>query len=113
MSSTYRRSWVKARSSWRCTVQRNSSSFSSLQTEMPARKLRPIFEDLSPQQSYRLDVTLADFLPDTKAPLLLPPQTDPKPLPLPHHLVYFEPTKPPSDLLPDGTNPDQSPGEPF
>ncbi|KAK4997057.1 hypothetical protein LTR28_014094, partial [Elasticomyces elasticus] len=39
--------------------------------------------------------------------------TDPKPLPLPHHLVYFEPTKPPSDLLPDGTNPDQSPGEPF
>lgn len=34
-------------------------------------------------------------------------------MPIPHHLLYFEPTKPPSDLLPDGTNPDQSPGDPF
>lgn len=34
-------------------------------------------------------------------------------LPIPHHLLYFEPTKPQSALLHDGTNPDQSPGDPF
>jgi hydroxyacyl-ACP dehydratase HTD2-like protein with hotdog domain len=28
-------------------------------------------------------------------------------------LLYFEPAKPPSELLSDGTNPDQSPGHPF
>ena len=34
-------------------------------------------------------------------------------LPIPHHLIYFEPTKPASSMLPDGTNPDQSPGPPY
>lgn len=33
---------------------------------MTRRKLRPIFDDLTPQSSYRLDMSLADFLPDTK-----------------------------------------------
>ncbi|KAH0373217.1 phytanoyl-CoA dioxygenase family protein, partial [Aureobasidium melanogenum] len=47
------------------------------------------------------------------APLTPPAPNQPLPMPIPHHLLYFEPTKPPSDLLPDGTNPDHSPGEPF
>jgi len=33
---------------------------------MPLRKIQPIFDDLSPQQSYRLDMSLADYLPATK-----------------------------------------------
>ncbi|EMC96905.1 hypothetical protein BAUCODRAFT_68521 [Baudoinia panamericana UAMH 10762] len=80
---------------------------------MRERAIQPIFDDLTPQSSYRLDTTLADFLPDTKPPQVLPPPTPPQVLPIPHHLIYFEPTKPQSAMLPDGTNPDQSPGEPF
>lgn len=82
---------------------------------MRARKIAPIFDDLSPQPSYRLDMSLADFLPSPTPPPVLPPTNagEPTPLPIPHHLVYFEPTKPSSVMLPDGTNPDQSPGEPF
>lgn len=80
---------------------------------MRARKIRPIFDDLTPQYSFRLDTALADFLPDTSAPQILAAPAKRLPLPIPHHLLYFEPSKPPSDLLPDGTNPDQSPGEPF
>jgi hypothetical protein len=42
------------------------SSLAHLQHEMPLRKIQPIFDDLSPQQSYRLDMSLADYLPATK-----------------------------------------------
>ncbi len=80
---------------------------------MKARKIPTIFDDLAPQSSYRLNITLADFLPDANPPTILPPTTDPSLLPIPHHLIYFEPTKPSSVMLADGTNPDQSPGEPF
>ncbi|THY07202.1 hypothetical protein D6D03_01841 [Aureobasidium pullulans] len=89
------------------------SSYSHLKADMTARKIRPVFDDLTPQNSFRLNVSLADFLPNTRAPLTPPAPNDPLPLPIPHHLLYFEPTKPPSDLLPDGTNPDHSPGDPF
>ncbi|KAK5119930.1 hypothetical protein LTR85_007006 [Meristemomyces frigidus] len=89
------------------------SSFSHLEKEMKERKIQPIFDDLTPQSSYRLDTTLADFLPDTHPPAVLPPTSSPSVLPIPHHLIYFEPTKPQSAMLADGTNPDQSPGEPF
>jgi hydroxyacyl-ACP dehydratase HTD2-like protein with hotdog domain len=80
---------------------------------MKARKISPIFDDLTPMPSYRLATTLADFLPDTNPPAVLPPTTDPSPLPAAHHLIYLEPTKRQRDTLPDGTNPDQSPGPPF
>ena len=80
---------------------------------MKARKIQPIFNDLTPHQSFRLDVTLADFLPKSTAPTILPSTQSSAPLPIPHHLVYFEPTKPSSVMLADGTNPDQSPGDPF
>nr|POF18007.1 mesaconyl-c(4)-coa hydratase [Quercus suber] len=88
-----------------------SSSFLHLEQEMKQRKIQPIFDDLTPQQSYRLDVTLSDFLPDTNPPTLLP--LPGQQLPIPHHMIYFEPTKRANQMLADGTNPDQSPGEPF
>lgn len=79
---------------------------------MKARKIPPIFDDLTPQSSFRLDTTLCDFLPP--APNFPSPVPAPsKTLPIPHHLIYHEPTKPSSVMLADGTNPDQSPGEPF
>ena len=37
----------------------------------------------------------------------------PSALPQGHHLIYFSPQVPSSKLLPDGTDPLQSPGEPF
>lgn len=80
---------------------------------MTERKIAPIFDDLTPQPSYRLSMTLADLLPDTHPPSVLPPTDPPTVLPIPHHLVYFEPTKRASAMLADGTNPDQSPGDPF
>ena len=81
---------------------------------MKGRKITPIFDDLTPQSSYRLSTTLCDFLPGSPPAPTLPPTTpQPNNLPIPHHLVYFEPTKPASVMLADGTNPDQSPGEPF
>ncbi|KAF2720525.1 hypothetical protein K431DRAFT_339286 [Polychaeton citri CBS 116435] len=93
--------------------RRWQSSFQHLQDELPRRNIQPIFDDLTPNSSYRLDVTLADFLPATNPPPLLPSTKNPAPLPVPHHLIYFEPTKRSSEMLPDGTNPDQSPGDPF
>lgn len=94
---------------------RSQSTFTHLEKILPERAIAPIFDDLSPQPSHRLSTTLADFLPNTPPPAVPPSiSTSPSPhLPLPYHLVYFEPTKPASALLPDGTNPDQSPGEPF
>jgi len=80
---------------------------------MKQRKIQPIFDDLAPQSSYRLDMTLADWLPETNPPAVLPATNPPSILPIPHHLIYFEPTKRQSVMLADGTNPDQSPGEPF
>jgi len=94
---------------------RPQSTFTHLEKSLPERAIAPIFDDLSPQPNHRLSTTLADFLPSTPPPSVLPSTTTSPPplLPLSHHLVYFEPTKPSSALLPDGTNPDQSPGEPF
>nr|OQO18148.1 hypothetical protein B0A51_15394 [Rachicladosporium sp. CCFEE 5018] len=94
-------------------LRRQQSTFADLQHSMTTRKIAPIFEDLSPQTSHRLAITLADYLPSTTPPSTLAPTDPAQILPIPHHLIYFEPTKPSSEMLPDGTNPDQSPGPPF
>ncbi|KAK0285611.1 hypothetical protein LTR35_004951 [Friedmanniomyces endolithicus] len=88
-------------------------TLTNLEKSMRERQIPPIFDDLTPQPSYRLHTTLADFLPSTPPPAVLPPTNPPSSLPIPHHLIYFEPTKPASTMLADGTNPDQSPGGPF
>jgi alpha-D-ribose 1-methylphosphonate 5-triphosphate diphosphatase PhnM len=33
---------------------------------MTTRKIRPVFDDLTSQNSFRLNVSLADFLPNTR-----------------------------------------------
>ncbi|KAF2158125.1 hypothetical protein K461DRAFT_290373 [Myriangium duriaei CBS 260.36] len=93
--------------------RRCQSSFSHLDAELRARKIRPIFEDMTPLSSYRLGITMNEFLPSVPTPRLLPPATKADILPIPHHLVYFETSLPPSELLDDGTNPVHSPGKPF
>ncbi|KAK4570060.1 hypothetical protein LTR86_003030 [Recurvomyces mirabilis] len=107
-----RAQWMR-RSVLRAPSARWQSSFSHLEKEMIERKIPPIFDDLTPQSSYRLNTTLADFLSDVTPPAVLPPTEPAQVLPIPHHLIYFEPTKRQSQMLADGTNPDQSPGDPF
>ncbi|KAF4547999.1 Hypothetical protein D9617_33g038630 [Elsinoe fawcettii] len=93
--------------------RRWQSSYAHLEPEMQARKIQPIFDDLTPLNSFRLDVSLADFIPGARPPRLLSIPTKDNILPIPHHLLYFEPTLPAPSLLPDGTNPAHSPGAPF
>ena len=62
---TLKAQWLKT-STFRPISTRWQSSLAHLQQEMPLRKIQPIFDDLSPQQSYRLDMSLADYLPATK-----------------------------------------------
>jgi hydroxyacyl-ACP dehydratase HTD2-like protein with hotdog domain len=97
----------------RASSIRHSSTFSHLTTSLPKREIAPIFEKISSEPSFRLSTTLADFLPNATPPVFPAPSYWHKRLPIAHHLCYFEPTLPLSALLPDGTIPDQSPGEPF
>lgn len=109
---------------------RNSSIQSTqfdLDQELTARPSNIIYDYLSPTPSHLLNISLADFLPEschppsfTSSNLSLPlarPEhivNSARPLlPQAHHLVYFSPQIPGSALLPDGTDPLQSPGPPF
>lgn len=96
---------------------RRSSSLAELHTELTSRRLPLTFDYLTPTPSHLLDVTLADFLPPnpdiTRNQIILPATNPQRPLPPAHHLIYFPPATPPSSLLPDGTDPLQSPGPPF
>lgn len=96
---------------------RRSSSLADLHKEMTSRRLPLTFDYLTPTPSHLLDVTLADFLPPnpdtTRNETVLPGNHAERPLPPAHHLIYFPPATPPSSLLPDGTDPLQSPGAPF
>lgn len=94
----------------------------SLRHELTSRKLPLIFDDLNPTPSHLLNVALLDFLPRSCFPSDFDPFRLPESrietgneliLPVGHHLVYFNPQIPASLLLPDGTDPLQSPGEPF
>jgi len=95
---------------------RPSSSLSDLIPELKSRQLPLLQDDPTPLPSYLLSVTLEDFLPPSDIPLrsdLPPGYPFAKQIPPSHHLVYFPPTSRLSALLPDGTDPEQSPGEPF
>lgn len=107
-------------------IRRSSTATlqSSLYEELTSRAANVIFDYLSPTPSHLLNVTLADFLPescyppgfskgDLKLPFIGKPGNNPVSLPQGHHLVYFSPQVPSSVLLSDGTDPLQSPGEPF
>ena len=111
-SSTPRQSFVSQPS------RRWNSDFSHLQTELPARKLPILYDELAPRATHNLNISLANFIPDSWLPKStfedgLPQPSSSLELPPSHHLVYFNPALPPSKLLPDGTDPNQSPGQPF
>lgn len=57
--------------------------------------------------------TLSDFLPKNSQEILTKRHGLNNSAPSGHHLVYFPPPDPLSKLLPDGTDPAHSPGEPF
>lgn len=81
---------------------------------MTSRKLPLIYDDMVPGQSYRLERSLASFLPASWTPASPElPKPSSSELPPTHHLVYFNPAMPADELLPDGTDPLQSPGPPF
>lgn len=99
---------------------------SSLHRKLTSRRPNTIYDYLSPTPSHLLNISLADFLPESCYPpgfpteeLTLPHSREDNStscsgaLPQGHHLVYFSPQVPGSKLLPDGTDPLQSPGEPF
>lgn len=88
-----------------------SRSYSVRRDELTARRLPPAYDYLHPQPSHLLDLTLSGLVPahDTTLPSI----TQPRRMPAGHHLVYFPPQVPLSQLLPDGTDHLHSPGEPF
>ena len=105
------------------TIQNESSAignidFQQLKSSLLLRRLPILYDAPTETPSYLLDATLADFLPASSISAY-PVQTvkesleEASPLRPGHHLVYFPPRYPLSSLLPDGTDPEQSPGEPF
>ena len=86
-----------------CMFRRHSSDLSELKAEMCARRL-PVISDIYTAIPTRLlSATLADFLPNYFV-------AQPGALPYGYHLVHFSPPIRSSKLLPDGTDPAQSPG---
>ena len=105
---------------------RKSSTQSTLYERLTTRTPNLIYDYLSPTPSHLLNISLADFLPESCYPpgfstldISLPTArhslgtSSRALLPQGHHLVYFSPQVPSSALLPDGTDPLQSPGPPF
>ena len=96
------------------------TDFAHIQQSLPARRIPVVYDYAVPTPSHLLHIALADFLPSSSTssangdPRVLP-STSHNPLDLPpaHHLIYFPPPIPSHDLLPDGTDPLQSPGPPF
>ncbi|MCJ1232761.1 hypothetical protein MMC14_000715 [Varicellaria rhodocarpa] len=104
-----------SRCQWQSSLSvRQSSSFAELHSELTSRRLPLIYDYLTVKHSFQLRQTLNDFLPLVTLGQYnnLPPSSF-KTLPPGHHLVYFQPLTSLSHLLPDGTDPEQSPGEPF
>ncbi|KAF2184567.1 hypothetical protein K469DRAFT_633297 [Zopfia rhizophila CBS 207.26] len=85
----------------------NPRWFQDLRSQMLERDFSLLPDYLIPTHHSKLDGTLASFLPsrwtDRTSNLL----------PLGHHLIFFNPALPSHRLLPDGTDPLQSPGAPF
>ncbi|RAL08378.1 uncharacterized protein BO97DRAFT_354162 [Aspergillus homomorphus CBS 101889] len=107
---------VSSREQWRpAATRRQHSSFSErLYQKLTAQPLPFAFDYIYPQQSFLLDRTFSGFLPQPDAPLdALPSINKPSCLPPGHHLVYFPPQVPLSQLLPDGTDILHYPGYPF
>ncbi|KAH6969624.1 hypothetical protein HG530_005295 [Fusarium avenaceum] len=89
------------------TTKTPSSIVSALRAHPP--KIIPDY--LTPMPSHLLTTTINDLLPPAPSePTISSP---PRALPQGHHLVYFPIQLPPSRLIPDGADPDHSPGPPY
>lgn len=83
--------------------------FRDLRDEMLNRQFNPLVERVTMTQEEKLENTLASFLPkEWKGTRVAG-----RPIPLGHHLLYFNPALPAQSLLPDGTDALHSPGDPF
>lgn len=94
-----------------------SSPPKTLPSAVEAIKAHPpkiIPDYLTPMPSHLLTTTLTDLI-SPQTPTSSSPKISSPPIPLPqgHHLVYFPIQLPPSKLIPDGADPDHSPGPPF
>ena len=95
------------------------SEYDHLQISLPSRRLPIVYDYAVPTPSHLLNVALANHLPpagsltESAQPTLPSVSNDPPLLQPAHHLIYFPPPIPAQDLLPDGTDPLQSPGPPF
>ncbi|KAF2091115.1 hypothetical protein K490DRAFT_62436 [Saccharata proteae CBS 121410] len=85
---------------------------SAIIREMPKRQPTMQVSMLPYEQSLWLQNTLAGFIPDSLRDRLEDYPLE-RGLPPAHHLIYFNPVRPADELLSDGTDPTQSPGEPF
>ncbi|RAH68201.1 uncharacterized protein BO66DRAFT_421688 [Aspergillus aculeatinus CBS 121060] len=96
------------------TCRQHSSLSERLHRKLTAHSLPFTFDYIHPQQSFLLNRTLVDLLPQSGAPSeFFPSIRSPSRLPPGHHLVYFPPQVSLSQLLPDGTDFLHSPGYPF
>ena len=105
-------------------TKRGISKVSDLKAELTSRPFNYIQDYLYSTPSHLLNVSLSEFLPINSHPgsynnndPVLPTvgRGDSQPLLLPqgHHIVYFPSQIPHRFLLPDGTDADHSPGQPF
>ncbi|KAK0621399.1 hypothetical protein B0T17DRAFT_494810 [Bombardia bombarda] len=92
---------------------RNHAFIKKATEAMAGRKPKLIVDTLSPTNSHLLNLALSDVVPNKYMNPQFPLPSDEPPLPYGHHLVYFPLQLPTSMLMPDGTDPDHSPGDPF
>lgn len=98
----------------RCYTTSSSSSVAAAMNVVKAHPPKIIHDYLTPMPSHLLTTTLTDLISPSSSPSSSPIiSSPPSILPQGHHLVYFPIQLPPSRLIPDGADPDHSPGRPF
>lgn len=102
-------------------ISTRAFSVEALHEQLKTRRLPLTFDYLSPQPSHLLNLTLRDILPEASTSSLqkscssnkLSSVLQPHRMSPGHHLVYFPPQVPISQLLADGTDVLHTPGPPF
>ena len=112
LSSHFRLSRRRCRQQCFIYQGRESSDLAHLHSELTSRRLPLLWDDITPARKHLLTATISDILPDRR-PLRYSKPLRELTFPLGRHLIYFPPVTPLSSLLPDGTDPGQSPGPPF
>jgi hypothetical protein len=102
-------------------LHQSSIDFDRLRAELIGRPLPLLYSHIAHDASDRLSASLASYVPQSWLPALstcvecaYDYGTNARTYLIPsHHLVHFNSALPSSELLPDGTDPSHSPGEPF